>query len=395
MVSATALLNKHKEILTIINKNSIDKAKLVGGCVRDFLHNHTISEDVDISTIFTPDEIISIFKEYKTKNPNKNLTILDKDKKYGTIIVLLNNNRYEITTTREDINCFGRQANVKFCKDFKEDSKRRDFTINALYLGVDGEILDFHEGLQDLKNNIIRFIGDPEQRIKEDFLRIIRYFRFATKFNFFNFDKNVLYKIQNLKNGLKHISRERIRSEIYKILEYDNWLSGLCVIHQNNLIKEIFDLENYKINCKNINFKTCTTKYTTIGNIVKLFYFFNCNTQTITLLINSLRFTREEKKFCDFLANLWQKTNNGKMLSLDAKFLIFNLKKDIRKIYLFSIIDLFPTDIRDEIINFDKNIKPLPINTNELLKKGYNGQKLGEKIKELKIEFIKNNFITI
>ena len=388
------LIKQHNEILTILNQNNTNNSRLVGGCVRDFLQNQKISEDVDISTIFTPDEVIEIFQKYKKENTRKNCVILDKDKKYGTIIVILNNQRYEITTTRSDIDCFGRQAEVEFCTDFQKDSNRRDFTINALYLGFDGTIFDFHEGLKDLEHNIIRFIGDPEQRIKEDFLRILRYFRFATKFNFFNFDKTILSKIQLLKPGLRLLSRERIRNEIYKMLEYDNWLTGLKALHTNNLIKEIFALDSYEINSKNINFNN-TIKHSKLHNIVKLFYFFNYNKNTITLLKELLRFTREEKIFCDFLTNFWTKTNNGIELTLDAKIVLFDLKKEIREQYTLDIIDLFLPNIQKEIIDFEKNIKPLTINTNDLITQGYVGKQLGDKIQEFKIEFIKNNFKTI
>ena len=106
------LVEKHRDILQIISKNESKTSKLVGGCVRDFLQFGIFADDIDISTTFLPDEVIELLKNYKKANKNKDVVILDKDKKYGTIVVLIDNVRYEITTTRADIACFGREAKV-------------------------------------------------------------------------------------------------------------------------------------------------------------------------------------------------------------------------------------------------------------------------------------------
>ena len=213
----SVLIEKHKEILQLLNSQKSQSAMLVGGCVRDFLMYGKISEDTDISTTLTPDEVKDLLWKWKESNKIDNVVILDRDKQYGTIVVLFNGVRYEITTTRADIACFGRQAKVEFCKDFPADSMRRDFTMNALYLSIDGEIFDYHEGLQDLRQNKVVFIGDADKRIKEDYLRILRFFRFSSKFDNFDFDGNILSVLKENIGGLANVSRERVKNEMWKL----------------------------------------------------------------------------------------------------------------------------------------------------------------------------------
>lgn len=380
------LINQHCTIMNILTYDNTENAKFVGGCVRDFLLTKTISYDIDISTILTPDEVIKRLKQYKTKNKNNtNLIILDRDKKYGTIVAILQGQRYEITTTRADIACFGRQAEVKFCKDYKIDSLRRDFTFNALYLGVDGKILDFHKGVEDLKNNHLYFIGDAKQRIEEDFLRIVRYFRFATKFNVKTFSANDIKTINALKNGLTNISRERIRSEIYKMLEYENWLYGLNLLKNNNLIEDVFLVKMpLQIEMKNITKDVVNIS----NNIVKLFYFFQCDVDILKALKENLKFTREEIKFADFLINFWQIFSQKHNLDIEAKMFIYYSNKD----YINDAIKLLKPQFAIEIENFINKIVPSPITAKDIISLGFEKKYIGIALKKIEEMFIKSDF---
>ena len=375
----TALLLKHEVIFNILQEDN-EESKLVGGCVRDFLIYGIISEDTDVSTTLSPQAVILKLQKYKHKHNDVNCIILDKDIRYGTIVAIINKRKYEITTTRSDIRCFGRQAEVKFCKDFYIDSQRRDFTINAIYLGDDGKIVDFHGGLNDLQNGIIRFIGKPKKRIEEDYLRIIRFFRFATKFSFFNFEDKVLQDIQEVKTKLAYISRDRIRNEIFKILEYDNWYRGLSIMHEYDLLKNIFLLHKYGINTNNPHF---------FGNkIVQIFYFFNYDVKCLINFKTTLRFTKNECKFTDFLIHFWQITNNGTIFNLDVKLLIFYSPN----LYIMDIIKLFNEKIQQQITAFLSIVKPSPVNSYDILNSGLTGKAIGVKKKELDKIWIKNNF---
>ena len=387
------LVEKHKEILQVISKNDIKTSKLVGGCVRDFLQFGIFADDIDISTTFLPDEVIELLKNYKKVNKNNEIVILDKDNKYGTIVVLIDNVRYEITTTRADIACFGRDAEVTFCENFEEDSKRRDFTINALYVGLDGKFCDFHNGINDLNNGLIRFIGNADKRIKEDYLRIVRFFRFSAKFNNFNFNKEIIKTLQDNKQCLHQLSRERIRSEIWKMLNYKTWFDGLKSIEKCGLIDDIFCLTKYNTTITNDNFfEVFNEKYNTkkYMEVIKLFYFFGYNFDILTEFEEKLKLQNDEKKFVVFLKKcLFLLKENT--LTIELKTIIFHDKMKNNN-YILSILPLLNQEKQRSIVDFAEEIKPLPISANELIKLGYNGAKLGEKLVELTQKWIESDF---
>ena len=186
-------------------------AFLVGGCVRDKMLNRPIC-DYDITTSAKPDEVINLFE--------KDYELVTIGKRHGTIGVIIDNHVYEITTFRtEDGYDDHRHPNsVSFIDDVKGDLSRRDFTINALaYDAINDRVIDYFDGIGDLNNKIIRAVGDPSLRFKEDALRILRGLRFAATLGF-NIEKQTLTAMIAEKSGLKDISRERITSELTKIL---------------------------------------------------------------------------------------------------------------------------------------------------------------------------------
>lgn len=190
--------------------------RLVGGCVRDSLINkHTL--DIDINTPLLPYEIIEIFQNF---NPNT----IGKD--HGTVMIFLPNYKIEITTLRNDIHTDGRHAVVEFTNNWEQDSNRRDFTINGLMLDIKTMTLyDYHEGITDLLRGQVRFIGDYTKRVEEDYLRILRFIRFAIRFN--NDFANQLLLLIPLTNGLKKVAQERIITEINYMLHHDNWVLAI------------------------------------------------------------------------------------------------------------------------------------------------------------------------
>jgi len=165
-----------KSIFSVLeHQDKINKLMFVGGCVRKLLNRETVN-DIDIATNLSPDELKNILRE-------NNINFIETGITHGTITVVINKIKFEITTLRKDVSTDGRHANVEFISDWEMDAKRRDFTINAIYSDLKGEIYDPLDGLTDLKNGIVKFIGDPNERIKEDYLRILRYFRFYTQYS--------------------------------------------------------------------------------------------------------------------------------------------------------------------------------------------------------------------
>ena len=192
-----------KSIFSILeNQDKSNKLKFVGGCVRKLLNKEKVN-DIDIATSLTPDELKNILKE-------KKVFFFETGIAHGTITVVINKIKFEITTLRKDVSTDGRHANVEFISDWETDAKRRDFTINAIYSDLKGEIYDPLDGLKDLKNGIVKFIGDPNKRIKEDYLRILRYFRFYTQYSKHKHDTVTIKAIKKNLDGIRKISKERI-----------------------------------------------------------------------------------------------------------------------------------------------------------------------------------------
>ena len=138
------------------------------------------------------------------------------------LTAILNKKKFEITTLRKDISTDGRHANVIFTSNWEQDALRRDFTINAIYADIEGRIFDPLNGISDLQNGIIKFIGSPEERIQEDYLRILRYFRFFTQYSKIDHDQNIIRSIKKYINGLNKVSNERIFDELKKIIVLEN-----------------------------------------------------------------------------------------------------------------------------------------------------------------------------
>lgn len=199
------------------NKGNLQKlwtifpmARLVGGVVRDLLVKKSVA-DIDIATPDSPDMILQ-------KLQNAGIKAIPTGIAHGTITAILNHCPYEITTLRRDVKTDGRHAAVEWTDNWQEDAARRDFTINALYCDQAGKIWDFYQGQEDLLSGKVRFIGVANERIKEDFLRILRFFRFYARYGQGRPDSQAVKAIQYNLKGLKSLSAERIWSELQKII---------------------------------------------------------------------------------------------------------------------------------------------------------------------------------
>ena len=187
------------------------EARIVGGAVRNALIGEPVS-DIDIATTAKPDEVIAATRE-------AGLEAIPTGIAHGTVTVVANRHPFEVTTLREDVETFGRHARVAFTADWAADARRRDFTMNALYCDVDGTILDPLGGLPDLAHRRIRFIGDARERIREDALRILRFFRFNARYGRDAIDAEGLAACVAERGLLEGLSAERVRMELLKLLE--------------------------------------------------------------------------------------------------------------------------------------------------------------------------------
>jgi len=214
------------------------KSMFVGGCVRNELMEKPV-QDIDIATKYTPEEVMNIFHDIE------HVQVIPTGLDHGTVTVVFNKKYFEITTLRKDVQTDGRHAKIVYIDDWIEDAKRRDFTINTLLADGYGNIYDpLNTALLDIDKSRIVFVGNPEQRIQEDALRILRFFRFYAGYGAGDIDLKGLDACSKHHDLIKGLSRERITHEFLKILEGDEPAPVLKIMFDNNVLSDMAD-HNY------------------------------------------------------------------------------------------------------------------------------------------------------
>ena len=274
------------EVEKVFNAFSENSIFLVGGCVRDTLMNKSVT-DIDFATPCEPLEVIEILSKSK-------INYVDIGIKFGTVTAIINDKKYEITSFRKDISTDGRHAEVEFSKEMESDAARRDFTVNALYADKDCKIYDFFNGQEDLKNNFLRFIGDPQARIKEDYLRIMRFFRFLTSYDAQSLDDNLLSVLKEEVKNLSIISKERLWDEFTEILKAENPLSVLKLMQENSIFENIS--EGLKIEESFENLISIESKIKYVDHILRLSLLFDNNSKKIENFVNNFPLSSKESK---------------------------------------------------------------------------------------------------
>ena len=297
-----------------------DSVMAVGGCVRDWLSDYPV-KDIDFATKHFPKKCFQILKD-------KGFNVKPISIEHGTIAVFINNSAFEITSLRKDIFTDGRHASVKFGGDWTEDANRRDFTLNALYADEQGTIYDpLGKGFRDLEDHKLCFIGDPRKRIEEDYLRILRYFRFLSRFSENIDDKSLELCVLKAKN-ITRLSGERVFSELSKILSNKNAEYVFKVLQKHDLLKYLFTQQKiYNLYFKE-KFLKSFFKYISKKHILKnkfmvfISFLFNDEVENISKeIIDSIserfHFSSSDKKI--LLRNLEWIKNKNKISSLDIK----------------------------------------------------------------------------
>ena len=373
-----------------LNYNETSELRYVGGCVRKILNNEEI-DDIDLATNLKPDQVKDCLK-------NNNIDYFETGIEHGTITARIEGKNFEITSLRKDISTDGRRAVVQFTNEWQEDSLRRDFSINSIYADEEGNLFDPHNGVKDLENGIVEFIGDPEKRIKEDYLRILRYLRFFLNYSNHEHKSNIKNIIKKNIDGVVKLSKERLIHELQKLVIS----KGFLKISKDEVCKEIIllifpQLKNLDIlNKINKNFK---------NEIVKKDFIFLLSLLIIDETDNSdfflykYKLSNQDKKRIFFLQKIYDNSNDKNAFS----------KKNLQKIYYFEdksyLLDaidflIFKSSKRsNKLIElrkyFEKLEKPVfPIKAKNVMEK-YNfkeGKELGRKLKNLENIWVDNNF---
>jgi len=382
-----------KFIFNILEKNEPKNKKIamfVGGCVRKHLLNEEI-DDIDIATVLNTETIKEKFK-------NLNVKIIDSGIKHGTITLLLNKKKFEITTLRKDVKTDGRHAEVTFIDDWVADSQRRDFSINAIYLDRNGKVFDPQAGVIDLKNNIVKFIGVSDQRIQEDYLRIIRFIRFSLQYPNDLIENNTVKSIKLNLDGIKKLSKERIFSELIKIFKLKNFSQITRMKDLNIIFSLIFPEFRYahRLNKLDILFKNKIDKINTSLMLSLLLIDDSNNHEYFS---HKYKISNEIKEKLSLMARSYKdyKTDKNYLKSNLTKNIYLIGKDNIQRLIIFLFLESEKMT-EQNFLSYSQNIKDVvipkfPFNGTYLLSVGITeGKKIGLALKELEKKWLENEF---
>ena len=380
-----------KKIFEAINNYSENsELRFVGGCIRKIINQEEV-DDIDLATNITPDEVCDALNKNQIK-------FFESGKEHGTIIAVINEQNYEITSLRKDISTDGRHANIQFTQDWEKDASRRDFTINAIYADIEGRIFDPLDGVKDLKNRKINFIGNAEKRIQEDYLRILRYFRFFTQYSDSNHEENTIKSIKRNINGLNNISNERMFSELSKILKLKNLYSLFLNKTSREIILSIFSQFKYyeRLKINNSLDSKLREKYDVCLVLALLLV---DKSSDYEYFCHKYKVSNEVKMRLKNISKNYENLENKKFYTEE------NFKKIIYKTSKNEAMDLllFAKCLKknlknqniDILINYVQacEIPKFPISGNYLKEHGFvTGKELGNKLKSLEEQWINNNF---
>ncbi|WP_250296835.1 CCA tRNA nucleotidyltransferase [Wolbachia endosymbiont of Oedothorax gibbosus] len=348
------------------------EARLVGGCVRDSILQRDV-HDIDLATNLLPHQTIKALKL-------RNIKTIPTGLKHGTITAILNQRSFEITTLRHDVKCDGRHAKVEFTNNWQADASRRDFTFNALYADKHGHIYDYFGGIEDLKAQRLSFIGNAEDRIKEDYLRILRAFRFHAKICVRDLSDEILSVCKKHSHMIQNLSGERIRDEILKLLECNDPFPTLKSMQESDVLQKIIPKE---VKCE------------ILSSVLLI------NTDALVKLALLLRTTKNDRlSLGEYVSKFLRLSNKQK------KKLLFLLSNDIktelsekeqkkyislfgRELYcdLVKICGVESGENVDEYISFANtfNIPKFPLSGDDLISIGHQpGKSLGRSLELLR-----------
>jgi poly(A) polymerase len=219
-----------RAIMKALTRDAGD-ARFVGGAVRNAILGEEVA-DIDIATPLPPHDVLQRLQ-------NAGFGAVPTGIEHGTVTAVVRGQPFEVTTLRRDVSTDGRRATVAFTTDWAEDAARRDFTMNALYASADGEIFDYVGGVADLRARRVRFVGDARTRIREDYLRILRLFRFHAWYGKGELDAHAFMAVAQEKAGLKLLSGERVQKEVLRLLQAKNPVPSLTAMQRASILAEI------------------------------------------------------------------------------------------------------------------------------------------------------------
>jgi poly(A) polymerase len=387
-------LSKHtpiKKIFDSINKfSSSSEIRYVGGCVRKIIQKEIV-DDIDLATNLNPQQVCVALK-------NNNINYYETGIEHGTITAVISNYRFEITSLREDIKTDGRHAEVMFSTDWKKDASRRDFTINSIYSDMKGNLFDPFNGKKDLEDGLVKFIGNSEQRIKEDYLRILRYLRFFLNYSSHKHDLKTLTAIKKNLDGVSNLSKERLLDELKKYVKSH----VLTKLSKDKFSVELFEIifpQIKKIKLFSNPNTFAKTKLQEADFIFLLSLVIIDGSDNVDYFIYKFNVSKKDQRRLKTIDKFYNEkitvtTFSEKSLN---KFFYFHGKQAVIDVLSYKLFSLKKVD--KQLLNFinifkSKVLPTMPISAKILMKK-YDipeGKTLGDKIKKIEEVWVNNNF---
>ena len=379
------------KIFDAINSYSAEsEIRYVGGCIRKIL-NHEEVDDIDLATNLEPKHVCQALQK-------DNINFYESGIDHGTITAIIGEYKFEITTLREDIYTDGRHAKVKFSKNWKEDASRRDFTINSIYSDAVGNLFDPYNGKEDLKNGLVNFIGNIDKRVKEDYLRVLRYIRFFLNYSKHQHSSHVIRKLRINIEGVSKLSKERLLDELKKIIKLDTLeklsKDKICL----DLILMIFpELKNFNF-FTNLN-KTKKDRLNKIDFIFFLSLLIIDQTDNTEYFLYRYNISKKDQKRIKIIYNFYKEKITSKTFTKNNinKFFYYNGNQAVLDVLNYRLITSKKLD--QNIIKLNdfyktKEIPMMPISADILMKKYKipEGKELGKKLKVIEEKWLDNNF---
>jgi len=383
--------NEVEEIFNAINSFSASsEIRYVGGCVRNIINKEKVN-DIDLAVNLKPADVCQALIK-------KNIKYYESGIEHGTVTALINDIKFEITSLRKDVDTDGRHATVEFSDDWKEDASRRDFTINSVYADIEGNLFDPFNGKKDLENGKIYFIGDAEKRIKEDYLRVLRYIRFFLNYSKDKHDLKIIRTIKKNLGGVTNISSERLLDEFQKLLRSDNFIKITSDKDCLEIISLVFpQLKNITLFSKLNSF--AKKNFGKVDFIFLLSLMIVDGTDNVNYFIYKFNISKKDQKRLVFLNNFNFLKLNSKQFSEKNlnKIFYFNGREAVMDIIYFKIFKSNKVD--NKLITFveyfkEKKIPVMPFKANMLIEKYQflEGKELGRKLKAIEEVWVNNNF---
>ena len=386
----TSKTPSHRIFEAINSYSAESEIRYVGGCIRKIIKNERV-DDIDLATNLEPKQVCDALSR-------KDIKYYETGAEHGTITAIIDEYLFEITSLRKDIQTDGRHAKVEFSKNWKEDASRRDFTINSIYSDKDGNLFDPYNGKKDLENGYINFIGNTDVRIKEDYLRILRYLRFFINYSKQPHNPETIRKLKINIGGISKLSKERLLDELRKIVS----LTTLEKISKDRLILDLIsiifpELKNIKIFSKlNENQKVFLVDTDFIFLISLMIV---DGTDNVDYFLYKFNISKKNQKRIKIIDEFFKENKNKNTFSEKNmnKIFYYNGRQAVIDILQFRIITAKKFDKKlIELIKFykDKTSPIMPVGANVLMAKYKipEGKQLGLKLKIIEEEWVKNDF---